>query len=93
MSRDQAHFEQTSVCTHEGPRFALVEGLRVSNLGSLALNRQGQELSPTRPSLRSLAAIMITTSNSPVKRSKMHYQLLGKNFLRDNLDRAEAGPS
>src|SRR5215470_14633658 len=37
--------------------------------------RPGQELGPTQPSLRSLTAIMITCSNSPVEGSGMpnHY--------------------
>ena len=41
----------------------------------LAPNRQGQELSPTQPSLRSPTAIMITCSNSPPQGSGMpnHY--------------------
>ena len=54
--------------------FALVDGLRVSNPG-LAANRQGQELGPTQPSLRSPTAIMITCSNSPSLGSGMlnHY--------------------
>src|SRR6201998_828439 len=42
----------------EERHFALMDGLRVSNLG-LALNRSGQELGPTQPSLRSLTAIKI----------------------------------
>ena len=37
----------------------VVEGFARFQPG-LALNRQGQELSPTQPSLRSLTAIMIT---------------------------------
>ena len=37
--------------------FALVEGLRVQP--GLALNRQGQELSPTQPSLRSHHSVQI----------------------------------
>src|ERR1700693_4919889 len=44
----------------------------------LARNQgSGLELSPTHASLRSLTAIMITTSNSPARRSGMPYQLLG----------------
>src|SRR5271170_6598682 len=43
----------------------------------LARNRSGQELGPTHASLRSLTAIMITTSNSSVKRSGTPNQLLG----------------
>ena len=50
----------------EERHFALVVGLRVSNL-RLASNRQGQELGPTQPSLRSPTAIMITCSNSPLR--------------------------
>src|SRR5215831_11916453 len=42
----------------EERHFALLVGLRVSNPG-LALNRSGQELGPTQPSLRSLTAIKI----------------------------------
>ena len=42
----------------EERHFALVDSLRVSNPG-LALNRSGQELGPTQPSLRSLTAIKI----------------------------------
>ncbi len=42
----------------EERHFALGDGLRVSNQG-LALNRSGQELGPTQPSLRSLTAIKI----------------------------------
>ena len=51
----------------EERHFALLVGLRFSNLGSL-FNRSGQQLSPTQPSLRSQTAIMITCSNSPLLR-------------------------
>jgi len=44
----------------------------------LARNQySGQELSPTHASLRSTTSIMITTSNSSVKRSGTPNQLLG----------------
>src|SRR6202521_2658692 len=44
----------------------------------LARNQySGLELGPTHASLRSLTAIMITTSNSSVKRSRTPNQLLG----------------
>ena len=43
----------------------------------LACNLSGQELGPTHASLRSLTAIMITTSNSSMKRSGTPNQLLG----------------
>jgi hypothetical protein len=48
----------------EERHFALQVGLRFSNLG-LAFNRLGQELSPTRPSLRSLTAIKIRLFELP----------------------------
>jgi hypothetical protein len=58
----------------EERHFALVDGLRFPTLGSLLIV-QGQELSPTQPSLRSQTAIMITSSNSPSKGSGIpnHY--------------------
>ena len=53
----------------EERHFALVDGFAFSNR-RLARNQfSGQELGPTHASLRSQSAIMITTSNSSVKRS------------------------
>ena len=70
----QAVFEHTSVCTQRRAPFRSISWFARFQPG-LALNRQGQELSPTQPSLRSLTAIMITSSNSPVLGSGMlnHY--------------------
>ena len=48
----------------EERHFALSVGLRFSNLGSF-LNRSGQELGPTQPSLRSLTAIKIRLFELP----------------------------
>jgi hypothetical protein len=48
----------------EERHFALVVGLRVSNLGS-RLNHSGLELGPTQPSLRSLTAIKIRLFELP----------------------------
>src|SRR5579864_4796887 len=48
----------------EERHFALVVGCALPTLG-LALNRQGQELSPTQPSLRSLTAIKIRLFELP----------------------------
>jgi hypothetical protein len=48
----------------EERHFALLVALRFSNLGSL-LNRSGQELGPTQPSLRSLTAIKIRLFELP----------------------------
>jgi hypothetical protein len=58
----------------EERHFALVDDFALSNLGSLLIV-EGQELSPTQPSLRSPTAIMITCSNSPSRGSGMpnHY--------------------
>jgi hypothetical protein len=57
--------------------FALVEGFAFSSPGSLVIKVRS-ELGPTHASLRSLTAIMITTSNSSVKRrSGTPNQLLG----------------
>jgi hypothetical protein len=58
----------------EERHFALADGFALSNLGSLLIG-QGLELSPTQPSLRSAAAIMITCSNSLSRGSGMpnHY--------------------
>src|ERR1700680_913467 len=56
--------------------FALVENVPIQP--RLARNQvSGQELSPTHASLRSTTSIMITTSNSSVKRSGTPNQLLG----------------
>jgi hypothetical protein len=60
----------------EERHFALVEGFAFSNPGSLVIKVRS-ELGPTHASLRSLTAIMITTSNSSVKRSGTPNQLLG----------------
>ena len=48
----------------EERHFAPVDGFALFQPG-LASNRQGQELSPTQPSLRSLTAIMITLFELP----------------------------
>jgi hypothetical protein len=53
----------------EERHFALVEGFAFPTVGSLVIV-SGQEFSPTHASLRSATAIMITTSNSSLKRSK-----------------------
>src|ERR1700692_1512881 len=56
--------------------FALVENVLIQP--RLARNQvSGQELSPTHASLRSTTSIMITTSNSSLKRSGRRNQLLG----------------
>src|SRR5512135_2264126 len=55
--------------------FALVDGLRFPTWARS--NRQGQELGPTQPSLRSPIAIMITCSNSPVLGSGMPNHYIG----------------
>src|SRR5215467_15356373 len=47
----------------------------------LASNRQGQELSPTQPSLRSPTVIMITCSNSPGLGSGMPNHYVGDLLL------------
>src|SRR6266576_1273400 len=52
----------------EERHFALVE-MAVPTTGSLVIVFQVRTLGPTHASLRSLTAIMITTSNSSVKRS------------------------
>src|SRR5271169_1340916 len=56
--------------------FALVEGSAIPTKGPLVIV-SGLKLSSTHASLRSLTAIMITTSNSSLKRSGMPNQLLG----------------
>src|SRR5579872_4492898 len=48
----------TSACTRRRAPFRSHSWFALSNLG-LALNRSGQELGPTQPSLRSLTAIKI----------------------------------
>src|SRR5271169_6765286 len=60
----------------EERHFALVE-MAVPTTGSLVIVFQVQTFGPTHASLRSLTAIMITTSNSSVKRSGTPNQLLG----------------
>jgi hypothetical protein len=51
-------FEHTCVCTHGRAPFRSRSGFARFQPG-LALNRQGQELSPTHPSLRLITAIKI----------------------------------
>src|SRR3984885_5909086 len=60
----------------EERHFALVE-MPVPTTGSLVIVCQVQTLGPTHASLRSRTAIMITTSNSSLKRSGTPNQLLG----------------
>jgi hypothetical protein len=60
----------------EERHFALVE-MAVPTTGSLVIVFQVQTLGPTHASLRSRTAIMITTSNSSLKRSGTPNQLLG----------------
>src|SRR5438046_9349150 len=60
----------------EERHFALVE-MAVPTTGSLVIVVQVQTLGPTHASLRSRTAIMITTSNSSLKRSGTPNQLLG----------------
>jgi hypothetical protein len=58
--------------------FALVEVVALLYQPRLARNQySGQELGPTHAISSSATAIMITTSNSSVKRSGMPNQLLG----------------
>src|SRR5215469_1128427 len=73
-------FEHTSACT---PRRAPFRSRRwfCAFQPGLASNRPGQELSPTQPSLRSLTAIMITCSNSPVLGSGMPNHYIGDLLL------------
>jgi len=60
----------------EERHFALVEGLRLSNLGSLVIVfRSGTQSDPCISSVAT--AIMITTSNSSSPRSVIPNQLLG----------------
>src|SRR4051794_26751447 len=57
-------FEHTSVCTHRRAPFRS-RGWFARFQPGLALNRQGQELGPTQPSLRSLTAIKIVLFELP----------------------------
>src|SRR5215471_8201519 len=60
----------------EERHFALVDGFAFPTKGSLVI-RLGQDLDPTHASVRSATVIMITTSNSSVKRSGTPNQLRG----------------
>src|SRR3954463_4276956 len=57
-------FEHTSVCTHRRAPFRSRRWFARFQPG-LALNREGQELGPTQPSLRSLTAIKIPFIRTP----------------------------
>src|SRR5512140_2275782 len=58
-------FEHTSVCTRRSAPFRSISWFARFQPG-LALNRQGQELSPTQPSLRSRTAIKIPFIRTPL---------------------------
>ena len=66
MSAVSSTFAHTTACTRKRAPFRSRRWFARFQPG-LAFNRWGQELSPTQPSLRSLTAIMITCSNSPVR--------------------------
>jgi hypothetical protein len=64
MSAVSIHISRTQRrALREERHFGLVDGLRFPTWARC--NRQGQELGPTQPFLRSPTAIMITCSNSP----------------------------
>src|SRR3954463_5586609 len=68
-------FEHTSVCTHRRAPFRSRRWFARFQPG-LALNRQGQELGPTQPSLRSLTAIKIPFIRTPLNNRERDAQSL-----------------